>query len=63
MKEPKPCPFCGAVLEHRFHQCRALPDTPVMEYWKHERNGCFESGVEIGPEELAQWNRRDGDAD
>ena len=62
MKAPKPCPFCGARLEWTEHPCRALPGAQSLELWLHPRSGCFLSLIEVSPEELPRWERREGGA-
>ncbi len=60
LERPRPCPFCGSLPAHRFHQCRAIPSCPVMEYWVHEKTGCLMDLFELSKEDIPAWNRRAG---
>lgn len=52
MKEPKPCPLCGANLAQ-----------VCSEFWRHETvatvtEGCWLEGARVRPSEVDLWNRR-----
>jgi hypothetical protein len=51
--EPKPCPFCGAALEHRVELLTG------QRVWIHPENECMMRGTQLRwPNDLAAWNRR-----
>ena len=60
MRDPKPCPFCGAQLQYVELVCKLLPGPLTMRLWRHNKNGCFLDMMEISPDEIQSWNQRDG---
>lgn len=57
MIEPKPCPFCGALLIWQ-EDTVDLGYPCLMHYWWHPSTGCFLDHGEIAPDDIPAWNQR-----